>query len=160
MIDIIIAIYNTPLNDLERCLNSIKDQTYKKWNAILIDDGSNEETREWLDTWSKNNNKFKVYHKKNEGVSAARNYGLKISKSDYIMFCDSDDTITSNCFEEAITIIKKHDVDMVVGSTSIIYKNYIDNCCSKSDLIYKNNEIKELLQYTISGQSQKKDGKT
>lgn len=52
-IDIIIAIYNTPLKDLERCLNSIKNQTYKKWNALLIDDGSNEETKKWLDTWSK-----------------------------------------------------------------------------------------------------------
>ena len=158
-IDIIIAIYNTPLKDLERCLNSIKNQTYKKWNALLIDDGSNEETKKWLDTWSKKNKKFKVYHKKNEGVSIARNYGLKASNAEYIMFSDSDDTITTNCFEEAINIIKKYDVDMVVGGTAIIYKKYTNNRCSKSDLIYKNNEIKELLQYTISGHSQKKDEK-
>ena len=75
------------------------------------------------------------------------------------MFSDSDDTITTNCFEEAINIIKKYDVDMVVGGTAIIYKKYTNNRCSKSDLIYKNNEIKELLQYTISGHSQKKDEK-
>ena len=60
MIDIIIPVYNTPLNDLERCLNSILNQTFKNYKVFIIDDGSNNETKEFLDNYIKNKNDFIV----------------------------------------------------------------------------------------------------
>ena len=62
MIDIIIPVYNTPLNDLERCLNSILSQTFNDYKVYIIDDGSNNDTKEYLDNYAKGKNNFIVKH--------------------------------------------------------------------------------------------------
>lgn len=115
MLDIIIPIYNTPQEDLERCFNSIINQKYKNINVYLIDDGSNNRTATFLDSFVCKNANFKILHKKNGGVSSARNVGLSIAKSDYIAFIDADDTISANFLTEAMNIIKNKDFDMVCG---------------------------------------------
>ena len=93
MIDIIIPVYNTPLDDLEKCLNSILNQTFKDYKVYIIDDGSNDTTKEFLDNYAKGKESFIVKHIKNGGVSNARNTGIDLCTSKYIAFVDSDDTV-------------------------------------------------------------------
>ena len=102
MIDIIIPIYNTPIKDLERCFKSIIMQTYSNYKVYLIDDGSNNITKEYLDNYVNDNNHFTVKHINNSGVSNARNIGIEISNSPYITFVDGDDTLESDFLEEAL----------------------------------------------------------
>lgn len=115
MIDIIIPVYNTPVKDLERCLDSIKSQTFDNYLVYIIDDGSNDETKTYLDNYVKDKNKFIVKHIANSGVSNARNTGLDISNGEYIAFVDSDDTITTNFFSEAYELITNNNLDLIVG---------------------------------------------
>jgi len=125
MIDIIIPVYNTPINDLERCLNSITNQSFDKYLVYIIDDGSNTETKMYLDNYIKDKNNFIVKHIKNRGVSYARNLGLDISNSDYMAFVDSDDTLNPNFLKEAYNLIEDNNLDLIIGGYNEIKNNKI-----------------------------------
>lgn len=125
MIDIIIPVYNTPIIDLERCLNSILNQTYKNYKVYIIDDGSNDITKSYLDDFVNNKNNFIVKHIKNKGVSNARNLGIDISNSKYITFIDADDTIENNFLEEAYELIDKNNLDIIIGGYNEIKNSNI-----------------------------------
>ena len=90
LITIIIPIYNVE-KYLRECLDSVINQTYKKLQIILIDDGSNDNSGKICDEYKEKDNRIEVMHKANGGVSSARNAGLKIAKGDYITFVDGDD---------------------------------------------------------------------
>lgn len=111
-VSIIIPIYNSE-KYLNRCLNSIKEQTYKNIEAILINDGSTDSSKEICDSFVKNNNIFHLYNLKNNGPSAARNFGLKKATGDYIVFVDSDDFIDGN-FVEKLTMSLNQSVDLAI----------------------------------------------
>jgi len=155
MIDIIIPVYNTPLKDLERCLNSIYKQPFKEYIAYIIDDGSNEETKDFLDNYIKNKDNFIVKHIKNNGVSNARNYGINISNNKYITFVDSDDTITENFLKEAYEIIEKYDLDLVIGGYNEIKNNQIAKVrLSLPGIhIYENDTIINFFEKLLSGKT-------
>ena len=89
-ISVIIPVYNCG-QFLRRCLDSLVDQSFKDWEAICINDGSKDNSGAILDEYAAADKRFKVVHKDNEGVSAARNTALSLVNSDYIMFMDSDD---------------------------------------------------------------------
>lgn len=125
MIDIIIPVYNTPLQDLERCLNSIINQTKNNYKVYIIDDGSNEETKNYLDDFIKAKHNFLVKHIENGGVSNARNTGLEISSAEYIAFVDADDTLTPNFIEEAYQLVKENNLDLIIGGYNEIKNNEI-----------------------------------
>ena len=153
MIDIIIPVYNTPIEDLNRCFESIQKQTYTKFNVYIIDDGSTKEIALYLDEYTKKNKKFKVKHKKNGGVSSARNYGLSQCKSEYLAFVDADDSIEKNFFEEAIKLIQKYNLDQVVGKIKVINQNEINNQATtdnKEFIIYEKNNLFDFMDKTIS----------
>ena len=126
MIDIIIPVYNTPLNDLERCLNSILSQTFNDYKVYIIDDGSNNDTKEYLDNYAKGKNNFIVKHIENGGVSNARNMGIDISNSKYIAFVDADDSVEKAFLEEAYNIIENNNLDIVIGGYNEIKNGIID----------------------------------
>ena len=115
MIDIIIPVYNTPLLDLERCLNSILNQNFNNYKVYIIDDGSNKETKDYLDDYTKDKDNFIVKHINNGGVSNARNLGIDISNSKYITFVDADDTIEKNFLEETYELIDDNNLDIIIG---------------------------------------------
>lgn len=125
MIDIIVPVYNTPIKDLERCLNSVIMQTASNYMVYIIDDGSNNKTKTYLDNYVKDKNNFFVKHIENGGVSNARNVGIDISSSEYIAFLDSDDTLTTNFIEEAYKLIKDNDLDLIIGGYNEIKNNQI-----------------------------------
>lgn len=160
MIDVIIPVYNTPIEDLKRCFESIQNQTYNNWNAIIIDDGSKEDVYLWLDDWSNKDKRFIVKHIKNCGVSNARNYALSISNSDYVVFCDSDDCLTDRSLEEGILLIEKYNADMVIGGTKLVYNgdkhNHIVYAANK-EALYDEENINKLFEYLLTGKPKKDD---
>ena len=89
-VSIIIPVYNIE-KYIEECVNSVLVQSYKNFEVILVDDGSKDRSSIICDDLANLDNRIKVIHKKNGGLSSARNAGIKASKGDYIAFIDGDD---------------------------------------------------------------------
>ena len=155
MIDIIIPVYNTPLNDLERCLNSILSQTFNDYKVYIIDDGSNNDTKEYLDNYAKGKNNFIVKHIENGGVSNARNMGIDISNSKYIAFIDADDSVEKTFLEEAYNIIEDNNLDIVIGGYNEIKNGIIDRVrLSEPGLhIYENENIIKFMEKLLTSKT-------
>ena len=100
MISVIIPIYNVE-KYLEKCIQSIINQTYRNLEIILVDDGSTDSSGEIADKYKKLDNRVKVIHKINGGLSDARNKGCEIATGEYISFIDSDDYIDLNMYEKS-----------------------------------------------------------
>lgn len=113
LVSVIIPIYNT-VDYLSKTSNSILNQTYKEIELILVDDGSTDGSAELCDKISKTDNRVKVIHKPNEGVSSARNKGLDLATGDFLFFLDSDDWLSSNAIEELIYQSQKNNSDIVI----------------------------------------------
>ena len=115
MISIIIPVYNIQdyLND---CVETVFNQTYTDFELILVDDGSTDNSKELCDNYKKKDNRVIVIHKKNGGLSSARNAGLDIAKGEYIYFLDGDDKIPPNCLYDLINNLMKTHSDMCVGN--------------------------------------------
>ena len=97
-ISVIIPVYNAE-QYLEECLNSIRNQTYKELEVILVDDGSTDNSGKICDKYTKVDNRFRVLHINNSGPSYARNIGLKEAQGEYITFVDADDWLATNTLE-------------------------------------------------------------
>ena len=106
VISIIIPIYNAE-RYINRCVDSILNQTYKKFELILIDDGSKDHSASICDKLSSIDRRIFTYHKENGGSGDARNFGLKKAKGDYILFIDSDDYIEKNTLEKLVQTTKE-----------------------------------------------------
>ena len=88
MISIVVPAYNAE-KTINRCIESIMCQTYEDWELIIVDDGSNDDT--FFRCQSFTDERIKVFHKKNGGVSSARNLGISKAIGDYLTFIDADD---------------------------------------------------------------------
>ena len=95
LISVVVPIYNVE-NYIKKCVDSILSQTYKNLEIILVDDGSPDRCGEICDKWTKKDNRIKVIHKENGGLSDARNSGIEIAKGDYLSFIDSDDYVNKD----------------------------------------------------------------
>ena len=111
LISIIIPVYNVETY-LKKCLDSILNQTYAHFEAILIDDGSTDKSLEICQEYSKKDSRFIVFSQTNRGVSAVRNKGLSIARGDYITFVDSDDSIHADYLQILYNNIKTENADM------------------------------------------------
>lgn len=98
LISVIVPVYNRE-KTIKRCINSIIAQTYSNIEIIIVDDGSTDNSLKKCKDLSVSKENIIVYHQDNKGVSAARNYGLKESKGEYVMFVDSDDWLEQNAVE-------------------------------------------------------------
>ncbi len=123
-ITIIVPIFKVNKEYLKQCINSIIEQTLKEIDIILIDDGADEEIANLCDKYRIIDNRIKVIHQSNQGVSTARNEGIKKATSSYVMFVDADDWIEKDCCERLYNCVEKNkNIDIVFCS---YYKNYID----------------------------------
>lgn len=114
IISIIIPIYNVAPY-LRECLDSIQEQTFKDFEAILIDDGSTDGSGQICDWYASKYKRFKVIHKSNGGVSSARNMGLDIAQGKYIGFIDPDDYISPDFYELLLNAIQSNDADISIS---------------------------------------------
>lgn len=105
---------------LEKSISSIINQTYAKWELVLVDDGSSDNSPKICDEYSEKDNRIFVKHIENSGPANARNIGIKLSKNDYVIFIDSDDLLESN----ALDILKK---ELVIEYDIILYPNFNDS---------------------------------
>lgn len=112
-ISVIVPVYNVE-NYLEECLASIFRQTFQDFELICVDDGSTDSSGALLDKISPSNANMKVFHTKNAGQSAARNFGLSHAQGRYIVFIDGDDSIVPNYLEIFYTEIEQSQSDIVV----------------------------------------------
>ena len=115
LISIVIPVYNAE-KYLEQCLNSIKNQTYKNFEVILVNDGSDDNSENICKSFSEEDARFKYFTKSNGGAPSARNFGLDNVTGDYITFIDADDWVDENHLEVLINNIKGNNSDMAVSS--------------------------------------------
>ena len=111
LISIIIPIYNVE-KYLGDCIESVIKQTYKNLEIILVDDGSTDSCLEICNTYKKKDNRIKIIHQENKGVSNARNVGIENSTGQYIGFVDSDDFIEEDMYRELYQDLKKENADI------------------------------------------------
>ena len=123
-ISVIVPIYKTE-KYLTKCIESILAQTYEDLELLLIEDGSPDRCPQICDSFTAKDPRVHVIHKKNGGVSSARNAGLNVAKGDYIAFVDSDDYIEPNMYEKMLAVAEKYNCDVVMCDC---VKEYPDYC--------------------------------
>lgn len=112
LVSVIIPVYNTE-KYLNKCLDSVINQSYSKLEVILVDDGSQDQSGKICDEYQKKDLRIKVIHNNNSGVSHARNTGLDICSGEFIIFVDSDDYIDENYVSELVKPFKQDNYDLV-----------------------------------------------
>lgn len=122
-ISIIVPVYNVE-SYLKKCIHSIINQTFKDIEIILVDDGSTDHSGEMCEKFALEDKRIRVFHKKNGGLSDARNYGLKVARGQFIGFVDSDDYIHPDMYLILYKMMIEKQVDVSVVSMKWIYNSY------------------------------------
>lgn len=119
LISLIVPIYNKE-DKVEKCIKSILNQTYKKIEIIMIDDGSTDKTLEICRKIEKTDDRIRLIYKENEGVSATRNLGIEMAKGEFVQFVDSDDELEKNMCELLVKKMQKEHLDMVICGYKVL----------------------------------------
>lgn len=120
-ISIIVPVYNVE-KYLEKCVRSILAQTFTDFELILVDDGSPDSSGAMCDQFAEQDQRVKVIHKENGGLSDARNAGIEIATGEYLGFVDSDDYIADDMYELLYTNIVKEDADLSICGIYDVYE--------------------------------------
>ena len=126
LVSIIVPVYNTG-EYLAPCVESLIAQTYQNLEIILVDDGSTDGSGAICDDFACRDERIKVIHQKNSGVSAARNAGLKAALGDYLTFVDSDDLLVPSALETAMRYLRENDADVVTYGWKKLCSNASEN---------------------------------
>ena len=130
LVSIIIPTYNRAYL-IGETLDSILAQTYQNWECIVVDDGSSDATEEGVLEFVANNDRFRFYKRTDaysKGGNGARNMGLALSRSEKIMFLDSDDLISNDCLENRISLVKANPLgDLFIFLTGCFHKKIGDS---------------------------------
>lgn len=148
-ISIIVPVYNTE-RFLNKCIDSILNQTYTDWELILVDDGSKDNSGKICDEYEKDDRRIKVIHKSNGGVSSARNAGLSMAQGKYVCFIDADDWVESTYLED-FQLDRVESDFYVSGASYDVYDN------AYSQLIYKQKFCKDISDIKNQFMAQKLD---
>lgn len=115
LVSIIVPVYNVE-KYLKRCIDSLLLQTFTNFELILVDDESTDSSGAICDIYAEQDDRITVIHKKNGGVSSARNAGLDVAVGEYVTFCDSDDYVNYDWLEVLLCAINSNNVDMVASN--------------------------------------------
>lgn len=140
LVSIIVPVYNSE-KYIQRCIDSLINQTISNIEIILINDGSTDNSLKILNEYAKKDIRIKIIDKENGGVSSARNSGIEVARGRYISFVDADDWCEENMFELMYDMAEKHNCDIVTSGYSmdnVDGKNISTKIASKS--IIANNE--------------------
>ena len=144
MISIIVPVYMVE-KYLPKCIESILNQTYKKFELILIDDGSPDNCPQICDEYAKKDSRIVVVHQKNKGVSAARNAGLDLAKGKYIGFVDPDDFVAPEMYETMRGEMERRQVELAICG----YDYFDENGNVDTNRLYKIRENELLTQKEV-----------
>lgn len=139
LISVIVPVYKVE-KYLSRCVESILAQTYKNFELILVDDGSPDQSGAICDEYALKDKRVNVIHKKNGGVSDARNAGLELQKGEYLTFIDSDDWIRIEYLEHLYYMLKKAEADIAIC-------NYF-RCTQASATINQKLSVEKIYEYS------------
>ena len=142
-VSVIIPVYKAE-KYLNRCLDSLLAQTFENWNAICIDDGSPDNSGAILDSYADKDDRFVVIHKKNAGVSAARNDGIKKADGEYIFFMDADDWIDVDYLQHMVATAVDANADMVVSG-------FVSDNKYTKPIKYKKQRVLNTISQKVSG---------
>lgn len=148
LLSIIIPVYNKE-QFLEDCLSSILGQVFTDFEVILINDGSTDDSGKICDIFKLKDNRIRVFHQENQGVSATRNLGIELSTGDYIGFIDADDEIENDMYEVLLKniIVSKSDISACRMKVTFPNKSVLPNTSSSIE-IYNNEQA---LKLNLSG---------
>jgi len=138
-ITVIVAVYNIQ-SYLERCARSIMNQTYKNLQIILVDDGSTDASGNMCDELAKEDSRITVVHKKNGGLSDARNAGMQIATGTYLAFVDGDDWIDATMYEEMLGSILETDAEIAICRYRQIYPDQTIDESTQKAVIFEDRE--------------------
>ncbi|BBL62215.1 glycosyltransferase family 2 protein [Methanobrevibacter arboriphilus] len=161
-VSVIVPVYNSE-RYLEKCLDSLINQTLKEIEIICVDDGSTDSSPEILERYSKKDNRIKIITQKNKDVGAAREAGLKIANGEYVAFSDNDDWLALDAFEKLYNNAKSNDSDVVIfkvvfyysDNDSYIYpkslnlENYFNEGTDYNNFTFKAENIKKQVMNTL-----------
>lgn len=144
LISIVVPVYNVE-EYITECLDSICNQRYEKIEIILVDDGSGDESGKICDRYEQFDSRIRVIHKENEGLSEARNTGMRLASGQYLMFVDSDDVIAENLTDQLYQLCKDTQAQIAMCD----FMDYNKNCQNDSDasewiLMDRNEAVYEL----------------
>lgn len=122
LISVIVPVFKVE-SFLPRCVESIRNQTYRNIEIILVDDGSPDRCAEICDSYAKKDSRVRVIHKKNGGLSDARNAGLNVAKGEHICFVDSDDFIQSTMVEHLAVAIENSNAKLAITNLKVVNEN-------------------------------------
>lgn len=149
-ISIIIPVYQAE-NYLSRCLESLLTQTFSDFEVILVDDGSSDKSRMICDEYALKDSRMRVFHKENEGVSNARQYGLKQAKGEYTIHVDPDDWVSSEMLFELYQIAVEENADMVICDLIKKYRNKTKYIIQKPSRLDHISILKEIITGKLHG---------
>ena len=152
-ISVVVSIYNIQ-NYIEKSVQSIQNQTYRNLEIILVDDGSSDESGKICDDLAAKDSRIKVLHKKNGGLSSARNEGIKIAAGEYIAFVDGDDWIEKGMYEDMLSAMQQQDADIAICNYKAVGKEYVIDTSTDKVAVFEGREtlkvfIEEDTRYQI-----------
>lgn len=142
-ISVIVPIYNVE-QFLNRCVQSIVSQTYENIQIILVDDGSPDNCPKLCDEWAHKDKRIEVIHKKNGGLSSARNEGLKIADGEYVVFVDSDDYIKNTMIEDLFNLCIENNAEIAICN----FARFSGEMITEDELKNFNHENKKIQVHT------------
>ena len=154
-LSIVVPVYNVE-EYLDRCVQSIRNQTFHDFEIILVDDGSPDRCPEMCDEYARSDERIKVVHKKNGGLSSARNAGMDAATGRYIGFVDSDDTIEPDMYERMMQCIQEHHTDFVMSDYKRILadgSSFLKTIGIRGGLYQKADIVKDIYPSLIMGEN-------
>lgn len=127
LLSVIVPVYNVE-QYVGKCIESIINQTYSNLEIILVDDGSMDKSGEICDSYQNADDRIRVIHKKNGGLSSARNCGLDICQGEFIAFIDSDDYLDSTMFSAMLSRIQSDSSDMAICGIKYVHEESTEQC--------------------------------
>jgi glycosyltransferase involved in cell wall biosynthesis len=148
IVSVIVPVYNVQ-SFLNKCLDSIVNQTYEHLEILLIDDGSTDSSGIICEDYREKDRRVKVIHKENGGLSSARNAGLDLANGDYVLFIDSDDWISHNYIQSLIDCVKTNkDISIVCSKIRKFRSNSMDEeifLTTLKDGIYEKDDVVKII---------------
>lgn len=148
LISVIIPVYNKE-KYIEKCIDSVLSQSYRNLEIILVDDGSVDNSGKILDGYLEKDNRIKVFHNENQGVLAARNFGVKNSTGQYLTFIDADDTVEAEYLEKLLDVLTDNKCDISQCNYSNVVNGIVTPVADSGEVLAQSSD--EAIEYILSG---------